>query len=137
MSHYCRQAKFPLLSLTHHCLVQLLIQRGFARQVPPLNNPPLDPEQAAKISQQAVENPQEVLENPHKQQPKNILDPQEIPPAESVNPIDPPTASTPSHNLAESSNPTVHIPSDDSEDNLPIAIIKRKRQSKTAFLPKR
>jgi hypothetical protein len=86
MSHYCRHVKYPLLSLTHHRLVQLLIQRGFAQQNPPLNNPPLDPEQAAEIPQEAAEipqqvaeNPQEILENPHEQQPENIPDPPEIP----------------------------------------------------------
>ena len=39
MSYYCRRVKFPSLSLTHHRLCQLLIQRGFAQQNPPLNNP--------------------------------------------------------------------------------------------------
>jgi hypothetical protein len=29
MAHYCRKAKDPTLSLTHHRLVQLLIHRGF------------------------------------------------------------------------------------------------------------
>ena len=36
MSYYCRRVKFPLLSLTHHCLVHLLIWRGFSQQKPPL-----------------------------------------------------------------------------------------------------
>jgi hypothetical protein len=30
MSYYCRRSKFPMLSLTHHRLCQLLIQRGLA-----------------------------------------------------------------------------------------------------------
>jgi hypothetical protein len=43
MAHYCRKAKYPTLSLTHHRLVQLLIQRGFSQQNPPLNNLPINP----------------------------------------------------------------------------------------------
>jgi hypothetical protein len=31
MSHYCKKVKDPTLSLTHHRLVQLLIQKGFAQ----------------------------------------------------------------------------------------------------------
>jgi hypothetical protein len=49
MSHYCKKDKNPSLSLTHHRLVQLLIQRGFAQQNPPLNNPPTNPQEAAQI----------------------------------------------------------------------------------------
>jgi hypothetical protein len=51
MLHYCKKAKDPTLSLTHHRLVQLLIQKGFTQQNPPLNNPPIDPQEAAKISE--------------------------------------------------------------------------------------
>ena len=58
MSHYCRQVKFPLLSLTHHHLVQLLIQKKISQQNPPLNYPPINPQQAA-------ENPQEIAKNTH------------------------------------------------------------------------
>jgi len=58
-------AKYPLLSLTHHRLVQLLIQRGFAQQnPPPLNNPPLEPQEAAEIPQIAAEIPQVDAETP-------------------------------------------------------------------------
>jgi hypothetical protein len=49
MAHYCRKAKDPTLSLTHHRLVQLLIQRGFSQQNLPLNNPPINPQEAAEI----------------------------------------------------------------------------------------
>jgi hypothetical protein len=48
MVHYSRKAKDPTLSLTHHRLVQFLIQRGFS-QNPPLNNPPINPQAAAEI----------------------------------------------------------------------------------------
>jgi hypothetical protein len=65
MSHYCKKAKNPTLSLTHHRLAQLLIQKGFSQQNPPLNNPPIDP-------QEAVETP----ENLQEQQPQNPPDPQ-------------------------------------------------------------
>jgi hypothetical protein len=49
MAHYCRQAKDPTLSLTHHRLVQLLINRGFEQQNHPLNHPPINPAPAAEV----------------------------------------------------------------------------------------
>jgi hypothetical protein len=49
MAHYCRKAKDPTLSLTHHRLVQLLIHKGFSQQNHPLNNPPINPQPAVKI----------------------------------------------------------------------------------------
>jgi hypothetical protein len=64
MSHYCKQAKNPTLSLTHHHLIQLLIQKGFTQQNPLLKNPPINP-------QEVVEHP----ENPHEEQPQNLPDP--------------------------------------------------------------
>jgi hypothetical protein len=91
MSHYCRQAKNPILSLTHHCLVQLLIQKGFSQQNPLLNNPPINP-------QEALEHPK----NPHEEQPQNLPDPPEIPinlPTYPIDPINPPTIPSPPHNL--------------------------------------
>jgi hypothetical protein len=140
MSHYCKQAKNPILSLTHHRLVQLLIQNGFSQQNPLLNNPPINP-------QEVVEH----LENPHEEQPKKLLDPPEIPINLLTYPIDPIPSTIPSspHNLPESSTPTIHILSDDSEvnklDNPPYPITeekpthKRKRQTTTfpSFLPKK
>jgi len=153
--------KYPLLSLAHHHLVQLLIQRGLAQQnPPPLNNPPLEPQEAAKIPQVAAEIPQEAVEtpevsqptpetpqqtpripqqaeNPSAHQPGSIPDPLEIPTPASANQIGPSTTLTPSHNLAESSNPTIHIPSDYFEDNLPISKLKRKRKDNNASLSKR
>jgi hypothetical protein len=56
MSHYYKKAKNLSLSLTHHHLFQLLIQKGFSQQNPPLNNPPINP-------QEVVEHP----ENPHEE----------------------------------------------------------------------
>jgi hypothetical protein len=141
MSHYCKQAKNPILSLTHHRLVQLIIQKGFAQQNPLLNNPPINP-------QEAVEHP----ENPHEEQSQNLPDPLEIPinlHTDPIDPINPPTIPSPPHNLLESSTPTVHILSDDSEedkiDNLPYPITeekptcKRKNQTTTfpSFLSKK
>jgi hypothetical protein len=141
MSHYCKQAKNPALSLTHHRLVQLLIQKGFSQQNLPLNNPPINP-------QEAVEHP----ENPHEEQPQNLPDPPEIPinpPTDPIDSINPPTIPSPPHNLPESSTPTVYILSDDSEadkpDNPPCPITeekptrKRKKQIPTfpSFLPKK
>jgi hypothetical protein len=52
MVPYCRKAKDPTLSLTHHRLIQLLIQRGFAQQNPPVNNPPMNPQPAVEIPQE-------------------------------------------------------------------------------------
>jgi hypothetical protein len=141
MSHYCRQVKNPILSLTHHRLVQLLIQKGFSQQNPLLNNPPINPQEAA-----------EHLENPHEEQPQNLPDPLEIPinpPTDPIVPINPPTIPSPPHNLPESSTPTVHITSDDFQadkpDNPPYSITeektthKRKKQTTTfpSFLPRR
>jgi hypothetical protein len=63
MSHYCKRAKIPALYLTHHRLVQLLIQKGFSQQNPPLNNPPINPQEVA-----------EHLEHPLEEQTRNLLD---------------------------------------------------------------
>ena len=119
MSHYCKKDKDPTLSLTHHHLVQLLIQKGFAQQNPPLNNPPIDPQEAVEIP-----------ENLQEQQPQNPPDPPEIPnspPIDLINPINPPTIPSPPHTLPKSSTPTLHILSDDSEpDNSPCPIIEEK-----------
>jgi hypothetical protein len=140
MSHYCKQDKNIILSLTHHRLVQLLIQKGFTQQNPLLKNPPINP-------QEAVEHPK----NPHEEQPQNLLDPSEIPINSPTDPIDPIPSTIPSscHNLPESSTPTVHILSNDSKvdklDNPPCPITeekptcKRKKQITTfpSFLPKK
>jgi hypothetical protein len=128
MSHYCNQAKNPSLSLTHHRLAQLLIQKGFSQQNPPLNNPPIDP-------QEVVEYP----ENLQEQQPQNPPDPPEVPnspPTDPINPINPPTIPSPSHILLESSTPVVHILSDDSEpDNSPCPITEEKPPRKRKQIP--
>jgi hypothetical protein len=119
MSHYCKKAKYPSLSLNHHRLIQLLIQKGFSQQNPPLNNPPIEPQEAIEIP-----------ENLQEQQPQNPPDPPEVPnspPTDPINPIDPPTIPIPPHILQESSIPVVHILSDDSEpDNSPCPIIEEK-----------
>jgi hypothetical protein len=116
-------------------------KRVFPQQNLPLNNPPINPQEAA-------EHP----ENPHEEQPQNLPDPPEIPinlPTDPIDPINPPTIPSPPHNLPESSTPTVHILSDDSEaekpDNPPCPITeekptrKRKKQIPTfpSFLPKK
>jgi hypothetical protein len=44
MAHYCRRAKDPNQSLTHHRLGQLLINKGFEQQ----NHPPINPAPAAE-----------------------------------------------------------------------------------------
>jgi hypothetical protein len=103
MVPYCRKAKDPTLSLTHHRLVQLLINRGFEQQTP-VNNPPINPQPAAEI--------------PHEQQQQNPPDAPEVPhilPAEPTSPVSPPTIPESSHTIPESSTPALHILSDDSE----------------------
>jgi hypothetical protein len=131
MSHYCKKAKNPALSLTHHRLAQLLIQKGFSQQNPPLNNPPIDPQEAVEIP-----------ENLQEQQPQNPPDPPEVPnspPTDPINPINPPTIPSPPHILPESSTPVVHILSDDSEpDNSPCPIIEEnppRKRKKIPFFP--
>jgi hypothetical protein len=119
MSHYSKKAKDPALSLTHHRFVQLLIQKGFAQQNPPLNNPPMNPQEVVEIP-----------ENLQEQQPQNPPDSPEIPNSLSIDPIspiNPPTIPSPPHTLPESSTPALHILSDDSEpDNSPCPIIEEK-----------
>jgi hypothetical protein len=128
MAHYCRKAKDPTLSLTHHRLVQLLIQRGFSQQNLPLNNPPINPQAAA-----------EILENPHEQQPQNPPDSPEVPnstPTEPISPINSPTIPNLPHTLPESSTPSLHILSDDSEpDNSPCPIIEERPSRKRKQIP--
>jgi hypothetical protein len=128
MAHYYRKAKDPTLSLTHHCLIQLLIQRGFSQQNPPLNNPPINPQRAAEIP-----------ENLQEKQPQKPPDSPEVPnnpPTEPISPINPPTIPSPPHTLPESSTPTLHILSDDSEpDNSPCPIIEEKSPCKRKKIP--
>ena len=91
MSHYCKKDKDPTFSLTHHRLVQLLIQKGFTQKNPPLKNPPIDP-------QEVVEYP----ENLQEQQPQNPPDSPEIPhspPTWPIIPINPPTIPSLPHTL--------------------------------------
>jgi hypothetical protein len=129
MAHYCRKAKDPTLSLTHHRLVQLLINRGFEQQNRPLNNPPINPQPAAEIPQeQQQQNPPDVPEVPH------------IPPTEPTSPVNSPTPPNPPHTLPESSTPALHILSDDSEpENVACPIIQerppRKRKQIAPFPP--
>ena len=116
MVPYCRKAKDPTLSLTHHRLIQLLIQTGFSQQNPPVNNPPMNPQPAVEI--------------PQEQQQRNLLDAPEvphIPPAEPNSPVISPTPPNPPHTLPESSTPTLHILNDDSKpENVPCPIIQER-----------
>jgi hypothetical protein len=76
MVPYCRKAKEPTLSLTHHRLCQLLINRGFEQQ----NHPP--------------QNPQLAIEFPQDQQQPNPPDASEVLPTlptEPTSPGSPPT----------------------------------------------
>jgi hypothetical protein len=104
MVPYCRKAKEPTLSLTHHRLVQLLINRGFEQQ----NHPPINPAPAAEI--------------PHAQQQQNPPDVPELPhtlTTEPTSPARPPTITESSPTIAESSTSALHILSDDSEPEKP------------------
>jgi hypothetical protein len=112
MAHYCRRAKDPTQSLTHHRLVQLLINRGFEQQ----NHPPLNLAPAAEVpailDEQQQQNPPISLEKPHS------------PPTQ---PTSPPTIPESSHTAPESSTSALHIIIDDSEpENIPCPIIEEK-----------
>jgi hypothetical protein len=128
MSHYCKKAKYIAISLTHHHLVQLLIQKGLAQKNPPLNNPPIDPQELAEIPK-----------NLQEQQLQNPPDSPKIPnslPTDPINPINPPTISSPPHTLPESSTPSLHILSNDSElGNSPYPIIEEKPPRKRKQIP--
>jgi hypothetical protein len=100
MVPYCRKAKEPTLSLTHHRLCQLLINRGFEQQ----NHPLINPAPPAEI--------------PHEQQQQNPPDIPELPhtlTTEPTSPARPPTITESSPTIAESSTSALLILSDDSE----------------------
>jgi hypothetical protein len=125
MAHYCRREKDPNQSLTHHRLVQLLINRGFEQQ----NHPPINPAPAA-----------EVPEIPNEQQQQTPPDSPEIPHSPPTRPTSPPTILEFSHTAPESSTSALHILIDDSEpENIPCPIIQekppRKRQQIAPFPP--
>jgi hypothetical protein len=124
MAHYCRRAKDPAQSLTHHRLVQLLINRGFEQHHPPLNLAPAA-EVPAILDEQQQQNPPIPLETPHS------------PPTQ---PTSPPTMPESSHTAPESSTSALHIIIDDSEpENTPCPIIEekppRKRPQIASFPP--
>jgi hypothetical protein len=132
MAHYCRRAKDPTQSLTHHRLVQLLINRGFEQQNHPLNNPPINPAPAAEIpeipEEQQQQNPPVSPEVPH------------IPPTEPNSPVSSPIIPESSHTAPASSTSALHILIDDSEpENVPCPIIQekppRKRKQIAPFPP--
>jgi hypothetical protein len=129
MAHYSRKEKDPPQSLTHHRLVQLLINRGFEQQNRPLNYPPINPAPAAEVP--------EILEEQQQQNPP--VSP-EIPHSPPTRPISPPTIPESSHTAPESSTSALHILIDDSEpENVPCPIIQerppRKRQQIAPFPP--
>jgi hypothetical protein len=124
MAHYCRRAKDPAQSLTHHRLVQLLINRGFEQHHPPLNLAPAA-EVPAILDEQQQQDPPFPLETPHS------------PPTQ---PTSPPTMPESSHTAPESSTSALHIIIDDSEpENTPCPIIEekppRKRPQIASFPP--
>jgi hypothetical protein len=121
MAYYCRRAKDPAQSLTHHRLVQLLINRGFEQQ----NHPPPNLAEAPTILDEQQQNPPISLEKPHS------------PPTQ---PSSPPTMPESSHTAAESSTSALHIIIDDSEpEYLPCPIteekLPRKRPQIAPFPP--
>jgi hypothetical protein len=112
MAHYCRRAKDPTQSLTHHRLVQLLINRGFEQQ----NHPPLNLAPAAEVP--------EILDEQQQQNPPISLEKPHSPPTQ---PTSPPTILESSHTAPESSTSALHIIIDDSEpENIPCPIIEEK-----------
>jgi hypothetical protein len=101
MVPYCRKAKEPTLSLTHHRLCQLLINRGFEQQ----NHPLINPAPAAEIPQeQQQQNPPNAPELPHTLTTK---------PTSPARPLTLTESSSPT--IAESSTSALLILSDDSE----------------------
>jgi hypothetical protein len=129
MAHYSRKTKDPPQSLTHHCLVQLLINRGFEQQNHPLNNPPINPVPAA-----------EAPEIPEEQQQQNPPVSPEIPHSLLTPPTSPPIIPESSHTAPESSTSILHILRNDSEpDNPSYPIIEerppRKRKQIAPFPP--
>jgi hypothetical protein len=101
MVPYCRKAKEPTLSLTHHHLCQLLINRGFEQK----NHPLINPAPAAEIPQeQQQQNPPNVPELPHTLTTK---------PTSPARPLTITESSSPT--IAESSTSALLILSDDSE----------------------
>jgi hypothetical protein len=112
MAHYCRRAKDPTQSLTHHRLIQLLINRGFEQQ----NHPPLNLAPAAEVP--------EILDEQQQQNPPISLEKPHSPPTQ---PTSPPTIPESSHTAPESSTSALHIIIDDSEpENIPCPIIEEK-----------
>jgi hypothetical protein len=101
MVPYCQKAKEPILSLTHHRLCQLLINRGFQQQ----NHPLINPAPAAEIPH----------EQPQQQQTPDVPELPHTLPTEPTSPVRPPTITESPPIIAESSTPVFHIPSDDSE----------------------
>jgi hypothetical protein len=124
MAYYCRRAKDPAQSLTHHRLVQLLINRGFEQQ----NHPPPNLAPAAEaptILDEQQQNSPISLEKSHS------------PPTQPSSPSIMPESS---HTAAESSTSALHIIIDDSEpEYIPCPIIEekppRKRPQIAPFLP--
>jgi len=122
MVPYCQKAKEPILSLTHHRLCQLLINRGFQQQNHPLRNPA------------------PAAEFPHEQQQQQPPDVPELPhalPTEPTSPVRPPIITESPPIIAESSTPAFHILSDDSEPEesaYPNTRGRPLRKRKQAFL---
>lgn len=131
-----------MLSLTHHRLCQLLIQRGFAQKNPPLHVPlpiPQPPENSQQAqTSQPPESPQQLpISQPPEipqqaqtcQQPENFHDTPKSPHEGQQDdiphsPVDP-TPTSP--HLAESTLPTISVPSDDSLTPPPSPSCKKKR----------
>ena len=104
MVPYCQKANEPTLSLTHHRLCQLLINRGFEQQDRPINNPPINPPPPAAI-----------LEELQQQNPSDVPEIPPTLPSEPTISLTSPTITELSLPIAESSTPAFHVLSDDSE----------------------
>jgi hypothetical protein len=111
MVHYCRRAKDPVQSLTHHRLVQLLINRGFEQQNhPPLNLAPAV-EAPAILDEQQQQNPPISLETPR--EPLTSPIPGSLPLSTmgaATQESDAPQTTTPSvsYRVAETQEPVTH-----------------------------
>jgi hypothetical protein len=126
MVPYCQKAKEPILSLTHHRLCQLLINRGFQQQ----NHPLINPAPAAEIPH----------EQPQQQQTPDVPELPHTLPTEPTSPVHPPTITESSPIIAKSSTSVLLTLTDDSEPEksaYPTTRRRplRKRQQASLFPP--
>lgn len=152
MARYAMKAKNPALSLKHHRLIQLLINKALPLNIPP---PPINPHLEERIPQpvqgsphQEEETPRQAEDTPQRDQepPQQTDDTPEQTPLENpqqTEHIPEQPQQTPLHvteneqaaaeltmspKRTNSPAPILSISTDDSDDNIPITQLKRKMQ---------